>query len=379
MKRASGETVHALGRTSSALELQDLRYTYGRTGRHAVDGINLCVEDGQMLTLLGPSGCGKTTTLQMIAGLLQPSSGRVLVGGRDITPVPVHRRNMGVVFQDYALFPHLSVGRNVSFGLEMRGITASERARRVNDVLALVGLDSVERRGVAELSGGQRQRVALARALVIDPSILLLDEPLSNLDATLRTQLRDEIRAAQLRSGTTAVFVTHDQQEALAVSDRIAVLSDGHVEQVGTPNDVFDRPTTRFVATFIGQTNVLDGTLVDTRGGIAEVSVPGVGRLPGATGTGQAGREAGVVGKAGVFTVHPHRLQVTAADAGRLNGTVTRVTFTGSLVQTVMAVGEDPHRVELRTEQFSVPGTDHPRVGDHIGVTWRPNDAWVIR
>src|SRR5712671_3844308 len=241
-------------------------------GPAAVAGLDLVAERGEFLTLLGPSGCGKTTVLRMIAGLVPPSAGRIAVDGADVTAMPAHRRNMGLVFQNYALFPHLNVARNVAFGLEMRGTLRDAIDKRVTNSLALVRLEGLRRRMPRELSGGQQQRVALARALVIEPALLLLDEPLSNLDAKLREELRDEIRDIQRRLGITAVFVTHDQVEALTLSDRIAVMNAGRLEQVGTPSEVYERPATEFVAAFIGRTNRIAATVVacDAGGSLLE-------------------------------------------------------------------------------------------------------------
>jgi ABC-type Fe3+/spermidine/putrescine transport system ATPase subunit len=220
----------------------------------AVDKIDLIVEPGEFFSLLGPSGCGKTTTLRMIAGFEAADEGRVVVGGRDLTHVPVHHRDMGMVFQSYALFPHRTVAENVAFGLRMRGVARPEMAARVASALAQVKLEGYEARRPAELSGGQQQRVALARAIVIRPPVLLCDEPLGALDRKLRQAMQVELKELQRALGVTLVFVTHDQEEALAMSDRIGVMNSGRLEQVGAPADIYDRPRTRFVAEFIGET-----------------------------------------------------------------------------------------------------------------------------
>src|SRR6266516_7717620 len=231
--------------------LTDVTRRFG--GVTAVDGVSLDVREGEFLTLLGPSGCGKTTTLRMIAGFERPDAGQIRFGGQDVTHVPANRRNIGFVFQNYALFPHLSVFENVAYGLRVRGLPADVAARRVGDVLALVGLAGYEQQFSAQLSGGEQQRVALARAIVIEPRVLLFDEPLSNLDAKLRVQMRQEIRALQRRLGITTVYVTHDQEEAMAVSDRIVVMDRGSVVQEGTAEDLYYRPASQFVAGFIGR------------------------------------------------------------------------------------------------------------------------------
>ena len=239
----------------TVVELQGCTRDY--TGVRAVDSLDLAVFEGEFLSLLGPSGCGKTTTLNLIAGFVEPTAGRILIDGEEVTGRPAHLRGLGVVFQSYALFPHLSVYENVAFGLRERRVPASEIGRRVGEALELVRLDRLGRQRPAELSGGMQQRVALARALVYRPRVLLLDEPLAALDKKLREEMRDELRAIQRSVGITTVFVTHDQGEALGLSDRIAVMSRGRIEQLGTPREIYERPASRFVADFIGASTVL--------------------------------------------------------------------------------------------------------------------------
>ncbi|MCA0998001.1 ABC transporter ATP-binding protein [Alloyangia pacifica] len=243
----------------SYLALDDLAKSFGDF--NAVRGTNLEIREGEFLSLLGPSGCGKTTTLQMIAGFLAPSRGRVMLQGRDLTRMEPHRRGLGMVFQSYALFPHMTVAENVAFGLEMRRVPAAERSRRVAEVLEMVGLGAFGNRYPRQMSGGQQQRVALARAIVIRPPVLLLDEPLSNLDAKLREQMQGELLTIQRELGTTTVLVTHDQQEAMALSDRMVVMNHGVVEQVGAPEDLYGNPASDFVAQFLGRINLLPGQL----------------------------------------------------------------------------------------------------------------------
>jgi iron(III) transport system ATP-binding protein len=250
----------------SVLTLEALSKSFERAGL-VVDSAELQIQEREFFTLLGPSGCGKSTILRMIAGLEEPSSGRILFGDRDVTFDPPNQRGIGLVFQNYALFPHLSVARNVAFGLEVRKLTAAEIDKRVNAALNQVQLGTLGPARVDQLSGGQQQRVALARALVIRPHFLLLDEPLSNLDAMLRGETRTMLRAVHNESGVTTVYVTHDQEEALGMSDRIAVLSAGRIHQVAAPQEIYERPATRFVAGFIGRNNTIEATICALRDG----------------------------------------------------------------------------------------------------------------
>jgi putative spermidine/putrescine transport system ATP-binding protein len=242
-----------------AVRLKDLHRTFGSL--HALDGLDLALEPGELIALLGPSGCGKTTALRVLAGLEEADSGQVLVDGRDITMLPANRRDMGMVFQAYSLFPHLTALENVEFGLRLRGRPGGDRRDQATAMLDLVGIGTLADRYPHQLSGGQQQRVALARALAIRPQVLLLDEPLSALDAKVRVQLRDEIKRIQTEVGTTTLFVTHDQEEALAVADRVGVMRAGRLEQLGTPADVYLQPATAFVADFVGLSNRLPGRL----------------------------------------------------------------------------------------------------------------------
>jgi len=244
------------------LELQNVSKTYGAT--HALEPLNLSLEQGELVTLLGPSGCGKTTLLRIVAGFAAPSSGRVMLEGVDLTHLPPSRREMGMVFQAYSLFPNLSAEDNVRFGLRVRGVAALEREKRVDALFELIGLSEARKRYPHQLSGGQQQRIALARALVPQPRVLLLDEPLSALDARVRVGLRDEIRRVQRETRTTALFVTHDQEEALAISDRVVVMNRGKIEQIGTPEDIYRRPATPFVAEFVGTVSKLEGRVLES-------------------------------------------------------------------------------------------------------------------
>ena len=246
--------------TNAVVELRGCTREYGLM--RAVDALDLAVAEGEFLSLLGPSGCGKTTTLNLVAGFVEPTTGRILIDGEDVTDRPAHQRGLGVVFQSYALFPHLSVRENVAFGLRERRVPAAEIERLVAEALGLVRLDRLGRQRPGELSGGMQQRVALARALVYRPRVLLLDEPLAALDRKLREEMRDELRAIQRSVGITTIFVTHDQAEALGLSDRIAVMNHGRIEQLGAPREIYEHPATRFVADFIGASTVLRGRAV---------------------------------------------------------------------------------------------------------------------
>ncbi|MGS4919023.1 MULTISPECIES: ABC transporter ATP-binding protein [Mameliella] len=246
----------------------------------AVHPTNLEIPEGTFLTLLGPSGCGKTTNLRMIAGLLDPTEGEIRIGGKSVNNVPIHKRNLGIVFQNYALFPHKSVADNVAFGLKYRNVPSSEIPGRVQQALDLVQLPDVGDRYPKALSGGQQQRIALARAIVIEPDVLLLDEPLSALDANLREDMRVELKRIQDQIGVTTVFVTHDQSEALAMSDQIVVMSAGRVEQVGTPEEVYNRPASEFVANFLGASNIIEGTCSGKDAETVALDVPVFGKVP---------------------------------------------------------------------------------------------------
>ncbi len=258
--------------TGTGVSLVDLRRTYGSL--NALDGLSLDIAPGEMVVLLGPSGCGKTTALRILAGLDRADAGQVLVGGEDISAVPANKRDMGMVFQAYSLFPHMTVRDNVAFGLRLRGQDRAKRLRRSQEMLELVGLTAFEDRYAHQLSGGQQQRVALARALAVEPAVLLLDEPLSALDAKVRVQLREEIRRVQLDVGTTTLFVTHDQEEALAVADRVGVMNSGRLDQIAPPTELYARPATRFVAEFVGLSNRIRTDVSDGHADLLGARVP---------------------------------------------------------------------------------------------------------
>jgi iron(III) transport system ATP-binding protein len=291
---------------------------------YAVRAVSLAVAEGELLTLLGPSGCGKSTTLRMIAGFEEPDEGSIAIGGRDVTHVLPNRRGIGFVFQNYALFPHLSIFENVAYGLRVQGKAEAEIVRAVTEVLELVGLARYERQQPHQLSGGEQQRVALARAVVFQPKVLLFDEPLSNLDAKLRVEMREQIRALQKRIGITTVYVTHDQEEAMAISDRIAVMDRGEVVQDGTAEDLYYRPRSEFVARFIGRTNLLEARVLSA----AEVEVEGT-RLALATGK-PAGERVTLV-------VRPEMIALAPDAQG--TGRVVQRTFLGEKTDYQVAFG----------------------------------------
>ncbi|HQR25706.1 MAG TPA: ABC transporter ATP-binding protein [Nocardioides sp.] len=324
----------------------------------ALDGFDLHIAPGELVALLGPSGCGKTTALRILAGLDQATSGRVDVGGRDLTRVPANKRDMGMVFQAYSLFPHLTVLENVAFGLKLRGQDRASRHRRASEVLELVGLSEQGSRYAHQLSGGQQQRVALARALAIEPSVLLLDEPLSALDAKVRSQLRDEIRRVQLEVGTTTLFVTHDQEEALAIADRVGVMNEGHLDQLAAPADLYAQPATRFVAEFVGLNNRVPAVVVSGRAEVLGTEVPTIeGSL--AQGPGQA-------------LVRPE--SVTVGRDGGANASVVSVSFLGPISRVYCVIDGGQQVMAQVASSFAV--TLQP--GDRVTVGVEPTPLLVI-
>ena len=303
----------------SFLTLSNLSKFYG--SQCAVEDMNLSVEKGEFLTLLGPSGCGKTTTLQMIAGFVEASNGKICLDGKNITHSPPNTRGLGIVFQSYALFPHMTVSQNVSFGLEMRAVAKHERADRVASALSLVHLGELAQRYPRELSGGQRQRVALARALVIEPPVLLLDEPLSNLDAKLREEMQFELRQIQRKVGTTTIMVTHDQTEAMSLSDRVVVMQAGRVTQIDKPFTLYENPQTQFISKFVGKANLLQGQVIHNDGDCC-IDMRGL-KLKVASGL-------WADGQAVMVSVRPEKIQCVAQGTGRVDGLVAAKFFLGS-------------------------------------------------
>jgi spermidine/putrescine transport system ATP-binding protein len=342
----------------------------------AVDDISLVVEEGEFFSLLGPSGCGKTTTLRMIGGFEEPSAGRILLGEREVTTLPAYKRDVNTVFQSYALFPHLEVAENVAYGLKRKKVTKGEIKTRVDDILALVDLEGYGKRRVDQLSGGQQQRVALARALVNRPGVLLLDEPLGALDLKLRKQMQLELKRIQAEVGITFIYVTHDQEEAMTMSDRIAVMNEGRFEQIGAPQDVYEGPQTEFVASFLGASNLLEGEIEGSEGDRAKVrlavgttiSLP-ADRLPRRDGTVRIG-------------VRPEKLHIRAADSSEgeepnaVDATVDISTYTGVSTAYECTTGDGTKIVVYvqnlgRPEAPLAPGTG-------VRLSWLPEHTFAV-
>jgi putative spermidine/putrescine transport system ATP-binding protein len=335
----------------------------------AVDAVEMSIEQGEFFSLLGPSGCGKTTTLRMIAGFETPTAGVIKVGGADVTHMPAHKRDMGMVFQNYALFPHRTVGENVAFGLRMRGMDRATIARKVTDALAQVELVGYEDRRPGQLSGGQQQRVALARAIVIEPRVLLCDEPLGALDKKLRQAMQFELKQLQRKLGLTMVFVTHDQEEALAMSDRIAVMNAGKGEQIGSPSDIYDRPGTRFVADFIGDTNLFRGEVIRD-GGRSVLQVDPALAI-------ELGDHPEAIGPLSI-ALRPEKISLAATPAPNghgLDGVVESANFQGGSVL---------YRVEAAGRRLLAQAPNNGshalfQAGAAVALRWQPSDIVILR
>jgi putative spermidine/putrescine transport system ATP-binding protein len=340
-----------------AVELNDLTRVYGTV--KALDGLTLHIEPGELVALLGPSGCGKTTALRILAGLDEATSGTVSVGGQNVSKVPANKRDMGMVFQAYSLFPHLTVLDNVAFGLKMRGNPKSQRISQAADMLDLVGLSEHKHKYASELSGGQQQRVALARALAIQPRVLLLDEPLSALDAKVRAQLRDEIRRVQLEVGTTTLFVTHDQEEALAVADRVGVMSQGKLEQLAAPADLYANPATPFVAEFVGLNNKVPAQVSDGRVQVLGTSVPALA--------------GSITSGAGLAMVRPESVTITADPAG--TSAISSVAFLGPISR-VYATLQDGSVISAQMGSAQAKAFSP---GDPVTVGVEPSGVLVVK
>jgi spermidine/putrescine transport system ATP-binding protein len=344
----------------------------------AVDGIDIEINTGEFFSLLGPSGCGKTTTLRMVAGFEEPDEGRVVLSGADIAGIPPNKRNVNTVFQSYALFPHLSVADNVAFGLRRKGVSKNEARDKVGRYLELVQLPGYDARRPAQLSGGQQQRVALARALINEPAVLLLDEPLGALDLKLRKQMQLELVRIQREVGITFIYVTHDQEEALIMSDRIAVMNAGHVEQIGGPEEIYERPATRFVAGFIGTSNIIDAVVASVDGDHLRLATPPGDSLLVRTAAGA--RVA--TGDSVCLTVRPEKLTLaavnTAAPPGfcALTGRVEDVVYQGVSTQYVVRTREGATLVAFRQNSQTV--TDAGSPGDDVQLMWNAEHNVIL-
>ena len=345
----------------SRIELKHIDKFYG--SNHVLRDINLTIEDGDFMTLLGPSGCGKTTTLRVVSGLEKPQNGIMTIDGveminaDDAYYAEPSKRGLNLVFQSYALWPHMTVYDNIAFGLKIQKMDKAEIERRVMDSLKMMRIDMYKDRYPTELSGGQQQRVALARAVVIEPSVLLFDEPLSNLDAKLRESMRDELRALQKRLGITSLYVTHDQSEAMAISDRVVIMKDGNIMQQGTPTEIYEQPNSRFVANFIGKANFIDGVFRGRDGEAALVemhgktfSIPAPGKM-----------EDVVEGGGCCLAVRPESILLSATE-GHLPGTISRATYYGTKVEYEVMLGEQPIIVEVYNPQLSERFTEGQEV-----------------
>ena len=344
-----------------------LRAVVKSFGSHtAVDSFSLDIADGEFVSFLGGSGCGKTTTLRMIAGFETPTSGRIMIDGADIVSVLPNRRGVGMVFQNYALFPNMTARQNIGFGLKVAGRHPAEIDRRVGGLLDLIHMEEFGSRYPHQMSGGQQQRVALARALAVEPRVLLLDEPLSALDAKIRVRLRAEIRAIQRQLGITTVYVTHDQEEALSISDRIVVMREGKIEQVGTPFEIYNRPATPFVASFIGSLNVLRGTVVDPAAG--KVAIDGQDILAASPLAADPGGPVRLSLRPEMISLANGRLE-----NNHLSGTLANVVFLGSIVRLVVRTGEN----ELSLDTFNNPHLMLPALGTEVTVGF-PREACIM-
>ncbi len=356
---------------AAAIEIQNVTKSFGKAEQsvRAVDQVSLAISQNEFFTLLGPSGCGKTTLLRLIAGFEFPNEGDILLNGTSIVAMPPFKRPINTVFQSYALFPHLSVVENITFGIKMLGWTKAEIAQRGSEMLQLVRMEDMRNRKIDQISGGQQQRVALARALAPRPQVLLLDEPLSALDFKLRKEMQIELKRLQSETGITFIFVTHDQEEALTMSDRIAVMSKGRVLQVGSPRDIYDAPTNRFVADFIGESNFLQGSVTTATETRAEIALNSGGNLTATVANSKKGQSVTIV-------LRPEHAKLTTHSSGQLNGAIADIIYFGTDThfQIALANGES-----FTLRQQNKPGfQDRHKVGDTIGILIEPGAARVI-
>ncbi|RJG40978.1 ABC transporter ATP-binding protein [Mesorhizobium sp. DCY119] len=355
------------------LTIDRLNKRYGNL--HILKDISIPIGEGEFVSLLGPSGCGKTTTLRCIAGFEQPDGGRILFGERDVTRALPEHRDIGMVFQSYALFPHMTVAENLAYGLEARKIAPAQRQRRIAEVLSMVRLEGYDKRFPRELSGGQQQRVALARALVIEPSVLLLDEPLANLDATLRDEMRFFIRDLQQRVGITSIYVTHDQSEAMVMSDKIVVMNAGEISQFGTPRDIYERPASQIVAGFIGRSNTIGGKVTEALGADAykvETSAGSIGAQ------GPAGLATGATVR---VMIRPENIHTVKQTANSSNSTTPENGLEGSVVKSVYQGNANQLKVRLASGDeviVDVSGRNPVDIGERVALRFAARDAWLL-
>ena len=354
---------------NALLRLENLKKSFD--GNPVLKGICLDVMPGEFVTLLGPSGCGKTTTLRIIAGLLEPDAGRVFLDGKDITRLEPEKRDVNTVFQNYALFPHMNVEKNISYGLRIKGVKKSEWQKKVSEMLSLVQLEGYEKRMPSQLSGGQRQRVAIARAVVLNPRLLLLDEPLGALDLKLRRQMQQELKDIQRRLGIAFIYITHDQEEALNMSDRIAIMRDGHFEQIGTPEEIYERPKTRFAADFIGQTNLLEATVAEKDGRGLILNYAGM-FIP--------ARNADFdvqIGDSVALSLRTERIGFSKKPVGECNlpGTLRSRHYAGGSMRAVIVLDDGREITVLCQSSERAEG----EIGERVFLSWNRDEAPVVR
>ncbi len=361
-----------------SFDVQFIGVTKQFDGVVAVDNLTFEVLPGEFLSIIGPSGCGKTTTLRLIAGLEQPDSGQIHIKGRRMDGVPPYERNIGLVFQSFALFPHLNVIDNVKFGLRMRGVPRGEQHERALQALRMVGMEDLAMRRIDQLSGGQKQRVGLARALVIQPSVILLDEPLGSLDAKLRIEMQSELKILQRQMGITFIHVSHNQSEALAMADRIAVMNSGRFEQVGTPYEIYNRPRTRFVAEFVGRNNIFEGDVVDCINGHIKVRTPdGLFTVATREREVSVGMRVTFVVRADLMRLTEDSMDCSGKDVNMISGVVQGLEYAGSVVLIVLRM-ESGSELKVELHESLTQGRAAPRHGDVMTFVWSANDAYVL-
>lgn len=338
------------------LELKNITVSFD--GEKILDDISLSISDKEFVTLLGPSGCGKTTTLRIIAGFLEPDSGDVFFDGEIINSLPANKRNVNTIFQRYALFPHLNVYENIAFGLKVKKVPKEEIKQRVKEMLKLVNLEGFEKRSISKLSGGQQQRVAIARAVINKPKILLLDEPLAALDLKLRKDMQTELKNIQKQLGITFIFVTHDQEEALSMSDKVVVMNEGKIQHIGTPQDIYNEPVNAFVADFIGESNIIDGVMLDD----FKVKIEGV--------TLQCLDKGFKTNEAVDVVIRPEDVDIVHREKGLITGVVTSVTFLGVHYEII---------VDVNGFKWMIQTTDESKVGDKVGLLIEPDAIHIMK